>query len=103
MTKTEILDYLKKHKNDYANDGVVLLGLFGSFARDEADENSDIDILIETKESFLKKFVGFRGYTKLNEIKETISKDLQKDIDLVDKVGLIQHNNDYIIEKAIYV
>jgi predicted nucleotidyltransferase len=103
MTKTEILDYLKKHKNDYANDGVVLLGLFGSFARDEADENSDIDILIETKESFLKKFVGFRGYTKLNEIKETISKDLQKDIDLVDKVGLIQHNNDYIIQKAIYV
>jgi predicted nucleotidyltransferase len=103
MTKTEILDYLKKHKNDYANDGVVLLGLFGSFARDEANEDSDIDILIETKESFLKKFVGFRGYTKLNEIKETISKDLQKDIDLVDKVGLIQHNNDYIIEKAIYV
>jgi predicted nucleotidyltransferase len=103
MTKTEILDYLKKHKNDYANDGVVLLGLFGSFARDEANEDSDIDILIETKESFLKKFVGFRGYTKLNEIKETISKDLQKDIDLVDKVGLIQHNNDYIIQKAIYV
>jgi predicted nucleotidyltransferase len=103
MNKIKILNYLKQHKNDYINDGIVILGLFGSFATDNQNENSDIDILIETKEKFIQKYIGFQGFSRLNEIKDNISKDLNKNIDLVDKTGLIQHNNQYIIEKTIYV
>ena len=40
--KDRILPVLGKHD-------VVRASIFGSFARDEADENSDVDILVELK------------------------------------------------------
>ena len=44
MNKTEIIkkivDYLKKHK-------AIEIGVFGSFARNEMTDNSDIDVLVE--------------------------------------------------------
>lgn len=45
--KAKIVDVLKKH-------GVVRAGIFGSYARGEQEKGSDIDILIEYKESLLK-------------------------------------------------
>jgi predicted nucleotidyltransferase len=48
ITKSYILDYLSQHKADFFQKyGLIKLGLFGSFAKDEAKENSDIDIIIE--------------------------------------------------------
>ncbi len=48
MTKAIILDFLQQNKQKFADDfGVTKLGLFGSYARDEACEDSDIDIVIE--------------------------------------------------------
>lgn len=49
-TKKEILDYLKEHKEDFSKKySVTQIGLFGSYARDEQTENSDIDIFVEMK------------------------------------------------------
>ena len=48
MTKSEVLDLLRTHKPILADRfGVTDLALFGSFARDEATEDSDLDILIK--------------------------------------------------------
>lgn len=48
MTKSMILDYLKQHKGEFNKKyGVSKIGLFGSYARNEANNNSDIDIAIE--------------------------------------------------------
>ena len=44
-TTAEILDILRDFKAHYAEKyGIITLGLFGSAARGEHDENSDIDI-----------------------------------------------------------
>lgn len=43
-----ILNKLKDINPSIEKDGIKLLGLFGSYSRDEATRNSDIDILIET-------------------------------------------------------
>lgn len=52
MTQTEILDFLKTHKQEIHNRfGVTKIGLFGSYARNEANEESDIDIAIELESS----------------------------------------------------
>lgn len=48
MTLNEILQKLKSIKPEYQPEGVDILGVFGSYARNEADKDSDIDILIET-------------------------------------------------------
>ncbi len=48
MTKSMILDYLRQHKSELNKKyGVSKIGLFGSYARNEANSNSDIDIAIE--------------------------------------------------------
>lgn len=47
MNKQEILNYLTEHKAEFENRfGISLTALFGSFARNEAREESDIDLLI---------------------------------------------------------
>jgi len=52
MNKQNILDYLKSNKERYSNQfGIQFVGLFGSFARDEANKKSDIDILYEIEEN----------------------------------------------------
>lgn len=40
--KQNILNYLKERKIKLNEDGIVELGLFGSFARDEADLANDV-------------------------------------------------------------
>ena len=48
MTKAFVLDFLKQHKSEYLKKyGVTKIGLFGSYARGEPKESSDIDIAVE--------------------------------------------------------
>ncbi len=66
--KKKIVKILKKNK-------VVRAGIFGSYARGEQKENSDIDILIEpTKNMSLLDFVG---------IKLEIEDELKNKVDFV--------------------
>ena len=47
MNREEVLDILRTHKPTLAERfGVTDLALFGSFARDEATERSDVDVLV---------------------------------------------------------
>ena len=53
MTKSIILNYLKSKKEElHKKYGIVSLGLYGSYARDEATDNSDIDIFYERDSNF---------------------------------------------------
>jgi predicted nucleotidyltransferase len=103
LSKDEILNKLKKFRPIFEKDGVIILGLFGSYAISKATKESDIDILIDTTPSFLEKYKGFSGFSKLEEIKNILKQEFNLEVDLVDKQGLLQHNNEYILKKAIYV
>ena len=47
--RDEIIEVLRRNKAEFADRyGVTSLGIFGSVARDEAKEDSDIDIVYET-------------------------------------------------------
>ena len=47
MNREQLLEQLREHKPTLAQRfGVIELALFGSFARDEADGDSDVDILV---------------------------------------------------------
>ena len=47
MTRAEVLERLREHRPTLAERfGVVELAVFGSFARDEATDESDLDILV---------------------------------------------------------
>lgn len=81
--------YLQKHF------GVDEIALFGSYARDEQQEGSDIDILVSTK----IKTIG--NYFSLLDYLET---KIQKKIDLVTKhSGLSDRFVKLISKDLIYV
>jgi len=58
--------------------------LFGSYARNEATENSDVDVLIDKTDSKIKSL--FDRVALYNELTET----LNKEIDLVTTSGVEQ-------------
>ena len=48
MTRDDILSFLKAHKQEMRRGyGVKRIGLFGSYARQAENEDSDIDIVVE--------------------------------------------------------
>jgi uncharacterized protein len=104
MTLNEILQTLRDMKPEYEAEGVNILGIFGSYARNQANENSDIDVLVETNNLFMAKHPdGFSGFTKLSKLREELENTFKTRVDLVDKTGLLQHNNTHILQSAVYV
>ena len=98
-----IFDKIKSLKNILANDGFIIDGIFGSYAREESTKNSDVDILYHLDETFYEKYNGFIGFKKLDEIKEYISKSVGKKIDLAPKNNLSKTAKKYILDEVIYV
>ena len=47
MTRDELLEKLRELKPWLAEQGIVNVRLFGSYARDEAGPDSDVDLLVE--------------------------------------------------------
>ena len=53
LTREDILQILRDNKEHFAEKyGVTKLGLFGSFARGEATEESDVDVCVEMPPHF---------------------------------------------------
>jgi len=64
MSRNQALALLRTHKVTLANRfGVVELGLFGSVARDQAGDNSDVDILVRFDgPATSKRYFGVQFY-----------------------------------------
>ncbi|HHE33090.1 MAG TPA: nucleotidyltransferase [Chlorobaculum parvum] len=77
MNRAEILEIIRQYKQENSEKyGIDAIGLFGSYARDLASEESDVDIVIETREPDLYKMV---------HIKEDLEQRLNKPVDIVRK------------------
>lgn len=102
--KEPILLYLKELKPALQKEGIVEIGLFGSFAKDEATINSDIDIFIRTTEAFWGKYEsGFECASFLDDFRVKIAKRFKKEVDLCDIARFDRAKMDDFLEGAIYV
>jgi len=98
MNKMQIINYLKENQQYFSdNYGIKFIGLFGSFARNEADEKSDIDILYKIESS--KKLSIFK-YLKINEQLEEYFK---RKVDLIRDETLKEGLKSYIQKDLSYV
>jgi predicted nucleotidyltransferase len=100
--KETILSYLKDVKSKYKHEGFLIKALFGSYSRDEADSNSDIDILVEATPKFASIY-GFGAIARINEIQLELSDALGVKVDLADSTGMSKTAKKFIIDRAIYV
>ena len=99
MKKTEILNTLTKLKKQYQEEGFILLGLFGSYAKETYDKYSDIDVAYTIEyERFSKQYKD--GFSKILRIDE-IRKELEETFHT--KVDLVPDNNPKVVEGMIRV
>ncbi|HEY0654465.1 MAG TPA: nucleotidyltransferase family protein [Chryseosolibacter sp.] len=70
------------------------IALFGSYARNEQTDESDIDVLVEFDQP-----VGF----EFLDLREELEKLFNQKIDLVSKRGIKDHYLPHIEDDAIYV
>ena len=99
MKKDEIINKLKELKPIYQQEGLEIIGLFGSYAKDTQTEYSDIDIAYKLNyEEFSKRYIGgFSKLLRIDSIKDELKSILKKDIDF------IPDTNKKIIKDIIYV
>ena len=102
MKKEAIIEYLCNVKNSYQKEGLLIKALFGSYSRDEADEDSDVDILVEATPKFADRY-GFGAVARLREIEREMGRALGIRVDLADSTGMGKTAKRFIIDRAIYV
>ncbi len=74
MTKVDVLNYLKEHYQEFHSKyRVEKIGIFGSYARDEATGESDIDIFVQMHPKLLDMVA----------IKQIMEEDLHQRVDIV--------------------
>jgi len=95
MKRDEILSYLKEFKDSSQNRLFTEIGLFGSYAKNQADDFSDIDVAIKVDKEYLKQHDIWDYFDAINEIKIALLKrfnlrsdifDLESSTPLVDKI-----------------
>lgn len=98
MTRADVIARLKSVESELRTRGVAALYLFGSYARDEAREDSDVDVFVEPgRDDFygLENFVG---------VYEAIRNALPgRDIGYGTREGLSKHIRGAVEKEAVRV
>jgi uncharacterized protein len=95
MGKKEIIEILDNYKKEFAEQYDILkIGIFGSVARDEAGENSDVDVIIQILKPDLFMLVG---------IKNDLEERLRRPVDIVTyRENMNQFLKKRIDKEAVY-
>ncbi len=95
MNKDTVINFLRENLSIIKSYGVTSLALFGSFARNEAKNTSDIDLLVE--------FKGVVTFDQYMDLKFFLEDNLGLSVDLVTKKMLKPQIMNYVEKDAIYV
>jgi len=96
MSREEILRILKRFKEEYAGQfGIVSLGLFGSAAREDARESSDVDVVVKLRKQDIFHMIG---------IKQSLEETLHVPVDVISyRERMNAFLKDRIDKESIYV
>jgi len=97
ITKEYILSTIKTHKSELEKLGIQNIGLFGSYARNEQSEKSDIDILID----FNPGKESFDNYMAIYDYLEELFKN--KKVEIITRNGLSPYIGPRILNEVMYV
>ncbi len=92
LAKEDVLKKLKENKDKMKSFGVKRIGIFGSVARNEMNEKSDIDIVVE----FERGKATFKNVCNLIEFLEKL---FDTEVDILTPDGIKSIRVKYIREK----
>ena len=81
QNKQEVFRLIQNHKPAIQKLGADRIGLFGSFAREEQTETSDIDLVVEFRP-------GMKKYRNLLNLLDLLEEKLQRKVDLLTWEGM---------------
>lgn len=96
-TKEDIIATLKTYKPELSKFGVQTIGLFGSYARNEQSERSDIDLLID----FEPGKESYNNYMAVYDMIEGLFEKVK--VEVVTKNGLSPYIGPKILKDVMYV
>jgi len=94
MTRAELLEKLRDLKPWLEAQGIVNVRLFGSYARDEAGPESDVDLLVE-----MTKPLGFDFFG----IEEELSKSLGVRVEMGTERSMHRLLRERVLPEAVHV
>jgi len=83
LNKENIINYLHQYNDLHKSDGFRFISLFGSYARDENTNFSDIDLTYRIDHEKFFKDNAFEKLEAINKIKEDLEKQFHKQVDLI--------------------
>ena len=95
LTRETILTKLGENKERLRELGVRRIGLFGSWARNEADEDSDIDFVVEFEE-------GEKNFDNFIALAFFLEELLGRKVDLLTLEGISPYIRPFVEKEAIY-
>ncbi|MEN9895985.1 MAG: hypothetical protein RIR97_1837 [Pseudomonadota bacterium] len=98
MTRDDVLDRLKKLEPMLRKQGVAGLYLYGSFAKDAADETSDIDLFVDPEKPGV---FGFDAFINSYDLLKSTFPD--RDLGYSTRDGLVEHYKKVIEPSALRV
>jgi predicted nucleotidyltransferase len=103
MDQKSIISSLKNINQKYNNYSFEIVSLFGSYARDENDIFSDIDLTYKIDHNKFYKDDAFEKLKKLEYIKSKLEKTFHKKVDLVPYKFLNKHIGANILKEQILI
>ena len=79
--KHEVFRLIENHKPTIQKLGAERIGLFGSFAREEQTDTSDLDLVVEFRP-------GMKKYRNLLNLLDLLEETLQRKVDLLTWEGM---------------
>jgi len=95
-TRKEVIRRLRAAAGPIRALGVRRLALFGSFARDEADPRSDVDLLVQFE-------AGRKSFDRLLDLGDLLESRLARRVELVTTEGLSPYLGPHIRAEALDV
>ncbi|WP_373512237.1 nucleotidyltransferase family protein [Persicitalea sp.] len=95
-SKGQILDLLIQHRLDIQKYGAAKIGLFGSFARNQQNDDSDVDLLVEFED-------GKKTFKNLVHLSYYLQDLIPRKVQLVTWMGLADFVKREVTKEIEYV
>lgn len=95
LNKDNILSTLSSHQHDLEKFGVVRIGLFGSYVKNAAKKDSDVDLLVD----FDSERKTLKNIVELGDFLENL---FAKKVEIVTPQGLSKYIGPYILKEVQY-
>ncbi len=95
ITRSGVLTTLEKNQDKIKKFGVKRLAVFGSYAKNKQQKNSDVDVLVEFRP-------GEKSFDRFMELQEFLRRVLRRKVDLVTPQALKPSMRQAVLKEARY-